>query len=289
MARARAAFPGGFLTRLSLTKRSLFRYEEDVPSRKLTPGEITEVVEKIRKRYDEYVSKFFKPRSLREAFEGRYIHALRARADISSFLLAEISAVEELIKREEERITLGPVRVEGAKGPSHADRILEENRKRIEKYPDVPFHKDAGEEVRRLLGALDTLAQDHWPELAGALRSTGWSMTSLDMLNLDSQLRYLSSMDREEVPQFLGRVVAQLKKFPRNYAAIDREEKEYILEAAFFLNELFSIIERVKRVYTDLPAADIATLDAVLAFVWGVITDFRLKDFKRKKTWDRGE
>ncbi len=81
------------------------------------------------------------------------------------------------------------------RGPTIADRILEENRKRIEKYPAVAFHRDAGEEVRRLLGALDALAQDHWPELAGALRTTGYSMTSLDMLNLDSQLRYLSSMD----------------------------------------------------------------------------------------------
>ena len=257
--RASRAALGGIIAhprgreRFFLTKRALFRYEDVVPSRKLTPGEITNVVQKIRGRYDEYVSKFFKPRSLREAFEGRYIHALRAKADISSFLLAEISAIEELIKREEERITLGPIRVEGPKGPDLADRILEENRKRIEKYPDVPFHKDAGEEVRRLLGALDTLAQEHWPELAGALRTTGYSMTSLDMLNLDSQLRYLSSMDREEVPQFLVRLVAQLKKFPRNYSSIEREEKEYVLEAAFFLNELFSILERVKRVYTDLP------------------------------------
>ncbi len=82
-------------------------------------------------------------------------------------------------------------------------------------------------------------------------------------------------------------MVAQLKKFPRDYSAIDREEKEYILEAAFFLNDLFSIVERVKRVYTDLSAADSRTLDAVLAYVWGVISDFRLKDFKRKKTWER--
>jgi hypothetical protein len=171
-----------------------------VPSRKLTPGEITNVVEKIRRKYDEYVSKFFRPRSLRAAFEGRYIRALRAKLDISSFLIAEISAIEELIKREEERITLGPVKSEGEKAPDIADKILEENRKRIEKYPDTPVHKDAGEEVRRLLGALDTLAQESWPELAGALRNTGYSMSSLDMLNLDSQLRYLSSPARDEVP-----------------------------------------------------------------------------------------
>jgi hypothetical protein len=258
-----------------------------VPSRKLTPGEITNVVEKIRRKYDEYVSKFFRPRSLRESFEGRYIRALRAKLDISSFLIAEIGAIEELIKREEDRILLGPVKVEGERAPDIADKILEENRKRIEKYEDVPFHKDASEEVRRLLGALDGLAQESWPELAGALRNTGYSMNSLDMLNLDSQLRYLSSPDRDEVPQFLIRLVAQLRKFPRNYSAIEREEKEYILEAAFFLNDLFSIIERVKRVYTDLSAEEKRALDSVLLYVWGVISDFRLKDFKRKKKWDR--
>ena len=255
----------------------------------MTPGEITNVVEKIRRKYDEYVSKFFRPRSLRESFEGRYIRALRAKLDISSFLIAEISAIEELIKREEERILLGPVKVEGEKAPDIADKILEENRKRIEKYADMPFHKDAREEVRRLLGALDALAQESWPELAGALRNTGYSMNSLDMLNLDSQLRYLSSPDRDEVPQFLMRLVAQLRKFPRNYSAIEREEKEYILEAAFFLNDLFSIIERVKRVYTDLSAEEKRALDSVLLYVWGVISDFRLKDFKRKKKWDREE
>jgi len=108
-------------------------------------------------------------------------------------------------------------------------------------------------------------------------------MNSLDMLNLDSQLHYLSSMDRDEVPQFLIRLVAQLRKFPRNYPAIEREEKEYILEAAFFLNDLFSIIERVKRVYTDLSAEEKRTLDSVLAYAWGVISDFRLKDFRRRK------
>jgi hypothetical protein len=270
-----------------LTKARLFSYAMDVPSRKLTPGEITSVVEKIRKKYDEYVTKFFKPRLLRQAFESRYIHALRARADISSFLLAEISAIDELIVREEERVALGPIRVEGLKGPDLADKVLEENRKRIEKYPDVPFHKDAGEETRRLLGALNTLAQDHWPEMAGALRTTTFSMNSLEMLNLDSQLRFLASPDRDETPQFLLRLEAQLKRFPRNYAAIEREEKEYLLETAFFLNDLFSILERVKRIYTDLPAGDLKSLDAVIAWIWGVITDFRLKDFKRRKTWQQ--
>jgi len=117
-------------------------------------------VEKIRKRYDEYISRYFKPKSLREAFESRYIRALRGGIDVSSFLLAEISAIEELIGREEQRVMAGPARPAPAREPSFADKVLEENRKRITKYPEVPFHADAGEEVRRLVGALGTILEE---------------------------------------------------------------------------------------------------------------------------------
>ncbi len=135
-------------------------------SRKLTPGEISSTVEKIRKKYDDYIIKYFKPRSLRDAFETRYIKALRAGVDVSSFLLAEISAIEELTSREEQRIQAGPARPPAEKEPSFADRVLEENRKTISQYADIPFHNDAGEEVRRLVGALTGLLRDRWGDLA---------------------------------------------------------------------------------------------------------------------------
>ncbi|MGA2477581.1 MAG: hypothetical protein ABSG63_02390 [Spirochaetia bacterium] len=257
--------------------------------RKLTPGEISSSVEKIRRRYDEYVSKFFKPRSLREAFERRYIGALRAGTDVSSFLLAEISAIEELVRREEQRIMAGPVRPAAKKDPSIAEKVVEENLKRIAKYPEARFHNDAGDEVRRLVGALSTLERERWPELSTALRDTMYSMNSSEMLSLDSQLRFLASNNRDEVPQVLNRLVTQLRSFPRNYAAIEREEKQYVLEAAFFLNDLFTALERVKRVYTDLAAADKRVLEENLTYVWDLITDFRLKDLKRKRRGGREE
>ncbi len=83
--------------------------------------------------------------------------------------------------------------------------------------------------------------------------------------------------------------MSQLRRFPRNYAAVEREEKEYILEAAFFLNDLLVVLERVKKVYTEMRPEEKRALDDTMAYVWGVITDFRLKDFKRKKRWDREE
>jgi hypothetical protein len=258
-----------------------------VPARKLTPGEISSSVEKIRKRYDEYISKYFKPRTLREAFEGRYIRALRGGIDVSSFLLAEISAIEELIGREEQRVMAGPAKPAPPKEPSFADKVLEENRKRIMKYPDVAFHADAGEDVRRLVGALGALLQERWPDLGAALKDTMYAMNSSEMLTLDSQLRFLAPTGKEDTPQILSRLVAQLGKFPRNYPAIEREEKEYILEAAFFLNDLCMVLERVKRVYTDMGETQKKVLEDGMAHVWGVISDFRLKDFKRRRRGER--
>jgi hypothetical protein len=260
-----------------------------VAPRKLTPGEITSSVEKIRRKYEEYVNRYFKPRTLLKAFEARYIKALRAKVDVSSFLLAEISAIQELITREQKRVQLGPEGPAEEKGQSIADKVLEENRARIAKYREVNFHSDAGEEVRRLAGALSELGGEPWRQLGFALQGTMYAMGSSEMLSLDSQLRYLSSPDGRETPQYLNRLVGQLRRFPRNYPAIDREEKEYILEAAFFLHDLFAVVERVKRVYTELAAEKLRILEESLSFIWGIISDFRLKDLKRKRRWDRRE
>jgi len=259
-----------------------------VTSRKLTPGEITSSVEKIRRKYDEYISKYFKPKTLRAAFEARYIGALRDKVDVSSFLLAEISAIQELISREEQRIQIGPVRA-AEKEPSFADKVLEENIARIAKYREVAFHADAGEEVRRLAGALSDLAGRRWQDLGRALQDTMYAMSSSEMLSLDSQLRYLASPDGQETPQHLSRLVVQLRKFPRNYPAIDREEKDYILEVAFFLHDLFVVLERVKRVYTEIPAERRQIVEDSLAHIWDIISDFRLKDLKRKRRGDHRE
>jgi len=251
--------------------------------RKLTPGEISASVEKIRKKYDDYVVKFFKPRTLRRAFESRYIEALRAKVDISSFLLAEIAAIQELIEREEQRVQLAPVRPAAEKPQSFADKVLEENRARISRYPDLGFHPDASDEVRRMAGALSDLAARRWLQLGSVLEETMYAMSSSEMLAMDSQLRYLSSPGGTEAPQFLNRLVVELRKFPRQYPSIEREEKDYILESAFFLHDLFVVLERVRRVYTEMSEARRQVVQESLDHVWGIITDFRLKDLKRNR------
>jgi len=259
-------------------------YADRVTSRKLTPGEISSSVEKIRKKYEQYVAKFYKSRFLRSAFEDRYLKALRAGVDISSFLLAEISAIEELLQREEARLAAAPPKpaAPSAPAPGFADRVLEENRKRIAKYPEVPFHPDASEEIRRILGALAELHRNTWQKLGHVLRKTMYSMTSSEMMRLDSDLRSLAAGDLDSAPQALLQLVVQLKRFPRNYAAVEREERDYMLAAAFFLNDLHAALDQVKRLYTEMTEEDRRFLDETMTRVWEIVSDFRLKELKRR-------
>jgi len=251
---------------------------------KLTPHEISRAVEKIRRRYDEYVYKYFKPRSIKNAFEDRYIEAIKASTDISNFLMAEISAVEELIHREEERVGSGQAEEPAPESVTErVERMVEENLARMRKYPEVPFHPVASEELRRLLGAMCRLEEKHWEVLTTCLRNTAYYRSSLTMLNLEGKLRHLAARGSDGVPSGLSRYLYHANRFPRDYLAIDRQEKEYILESAFLLHDLGEILERVDANYPQLEEGSRSGLREIQAFIQGIIRDFRLKEFKRKQ------
>jgi hypothetical protein len=251
--------------------------------KKLTPTEIKETVEKIRKRYDEYAFKYFKASRHKSNFEQRYIDALKAGVDISSFLLAEISAIEELVKREETKVMERPPTKATPPGKAFVDQIMDENRRRIEKYPDLAIHNDAREEVRRLFGALNKFERDYWPVLYGLLRNTSNSLNTKGMISLESQLHTLAGDGRGGVASRLERYLAHLARFPRDYLLIEKEEKDYILESAFLLHELEDILSSARKKHAPLlKEAERQKLDEIVDFINNIIADFRLKDLKRK-------
>jgi hypothetical protein len=251
---------------------------------RLSPEEITRAVAKIRKRYEEYIYKYFKPKTVLYAFEERYAEVLRKRMDISTFLLAEIDAVEELIRREEARVASGgeaPARKESVS--ARIDRVVEESLERIRRYPELAFHPTANEEIRRLAGALNRLQLEFWPRLTRLLHDTAYAHGSPTMVNLESRLRYLADRGLDGVPGALSRCLYQLNRFPRDYAAIDREEKDYILESAFFLHDLKDMLDRVERDYPRLEGRSKNQLREVEQYVQQVIGDFRVKELRRKQ------
>jgi hypothetical protein len=153
----------------------------------------------------------------------------------------------------------------------------------MRKYPEVPFHPVASEELRRLLGAMCRLEEKHWEVLATCLRNTAYYRSSLTMLNLEGKLRHLAARGSDGVPSGLSRYLYHANRFPRDYLAIDRQEKEYILESAFLLHDLSEILERVLANYPQLDEGSRDGLKEIQAFIQGVLRDFRLKEFKRKQ------
>jgi hypothetical protein len=250
------------------------------PKGKLSRDEVQLAVDKIVRKYDEYAIKYFKSPVLKLAFEERYFSALKGGLDMGSFLQAEIEVAEELHRKAEAaQQQTQTTRAKPTDG--FADRVMEELRARTAKYEDVVFHRQASVEIRRLVGALSRFDRDYLTRFHDALRDTSYSFSSREMVDLDSRLRDLTSPGPKTAPPRLTRYVALLAAFPRDYNAVDREEKSFLVDAAYLLHDLRTVIERVGDSYQDLGEDDKKILREIDAYLIGVLDDFRLKDFRR--------
>ena len=71
--------------------------------KKLGPIEVEAAVNGIRKKYNDLIVEYMKPKIIKDSFEDRYISALRARVDMGNFIFTEIQVVSKLIKDEKEK------------------------------------------------------------------------------------------------------------------------------------------------------------------------------------------
>ena len=126
------------------------------------------------------------------------------------------------------------------------------------------------------------LDDKYMPLLQDALKNTNFSFNTQVMLNLDSELRYLSSADEDGVSSKLTRYKGLFNRFPRDYKSIDNEEKAYIMAASFFLHDLQDILDRAGLGRISLNSNEQEKLNQTRAYLDGIIEDFRLKDLKRK-------
>ena len=177
----------------------------------LSRVEIQLALDKIIEKYDEYINRYLKSPKLKGAFEERYFDAIKNGMTMASFLAAEVTVVEELLRNEEERRQAKAAPVEaGEKKENFADRIARELKARIEKYPDVRVHKDADFEIRRLLGALNQFDEKFFSVLQDGLKNTIYAFNSQTMMQLDSRLRALCSRNQDTPPTALNRYLNTL-------------------------------------------------------------------------------
>ncbi len=250
--------------------------------RPLSEEEVERAVEKIRRMYDDYIVTFLKSFSLKEAFEDRYLLARKQRIDLTRFVSDELAMIKDLIKDEgalsTERDERRGRRKERRRSVSeYADRIIEQNREQIEKYPDLPFDEKASYEIRKLLGALDLFEREYWPDLDRVLRKFYPSYYASPRLTLEPRIYNLTS-GAGRLPPGVSRYKALLMRLPRTKTELEWEERRLMLEGAFLLHHVVETIERLRK-ETD-GSRDLATLEKTQEFVHSTLTDFRLMEFK---------
>lgn len=254
-------------------------------SRKLSAREVEQAIEKIREGYDHYMVKYMKDHRARDAFEQRYLDALKARIDLDRFIAEELGWLKRL---EEEAQQEGRQAEESRKKSKNekndfADRVLEELRARIEGYPNIGLEVDEVYEVDKLFGAVAQFEREYWPALDRIYRKLYPSRYTGPRVVLETRLFELSEPTSGRLPAQLHTLQSLLGRFPRNYKEIGREAKQCILAASFFLhtikNELASLDEEA-----GLGEREKKTVEKALDFVHTVIEDFRLTDLKETST-----
>lgn len=251
-------------------------------SRPLSDEEVEQAIRKIRQLYDDYIITFTKPFRLKNLFEDRYFEARKSRIDLTRFVLAELEVIRKLKRREEERLIEREEkrfkkRASGGSAVGLADRVLEQHRKQIERYPDLPMDTRASYEIAKLFGALDLFEKQYWPPLESVLRRVYPSTYANPRIDLEPRI-YALCPGAGKSPPIISRYDALLLRMPRGRNDVEWEEKRLVVEAAFLLHHLSSVI-------AGLPAEDISdedrkTVEMVREFVHILIADFRLKDLK---------
>ncbi|MBN2509911.1 MAG: hypothetical protein JXB03_06530 [Spirochaetales bacterium] len=254
---------------------------------RLDRDEIEQAKEKILEEYDHLIVRYMKPVSLKNAFLDRYLGAMRVRMDMDQFLHAEMTAVKELSRREEtkeEELRAAKARRSErrkTKTEGFADRIIEENRQRIDKYPDLEFHSDASVEVKKMAGVLKFIDDEYWPAVDDILRRSSATLYSNSRLALEKSIYELATAKVGSASNRLSVYTTILGRFPRDYRALEREGQLYILSGAHFLHNLLTELAKMKE-SNNLDNDELIFVENVSEYVHNVIVDFRLVDLKPK-------
>jgi len=244
-------------------------------------ADIREAIDELYTRYERLIFDNALSPSLLESFEDRIRHAKNTGRDPNRFLEDELKAFRELetaaVEKEEKNSRREEARRRRLAGESFADKVLDEYRKRIEHYPLLEIHPDADPEISRIYGALDILDKRHWGTIESFLRRAFPRAGQIDRMNIEQRFwRFVSTRK--------GRLPEELERYRRTLAApsatkkeIIRETQEAIKSVAFFLHDLLDVCEQALQQVS--PDEDV---NKALDFIRGVISDFRIKDLKRR-------
>lgn len=253
----------------------------------LSDSEIQAIVEKIRNEYKHYAKENPKMFKLLP-FEERYTEVLRSRANIQSFLHAEIEFLEKLKHLHEEHKRKAEIMRHSA-----IDRILTEQEEKIKHYPKIDFHPLARNDLKYFYGAMVEFAenelvllnrifkgtpeirvlQDHFItiERIGVRYKNTPSMRITEHINTINNFRGNSSKIEQDTQIIIRDTCLALKNLILNLDEILHKKRFH--EGKTLIEEKDSI--KLKALYEGLNNSQ--TIQKIIDRCKGIIIDFRME------------
>jgi hypothetical protein len=261
-------------------------------NKKLSHIEVEAAVNGIRKKYNDLIVEYMKPKIIKDSFEDRYIAALRARVDMGNFIYTEILDVSNLLKLENEKrqqIDLTrDKRLQDAKTlknmnyKSIADRVFDANRDKIRKYQGIGLDDSDAFEINKLYGAIKFFEVNYWPFMEKILRRIYPSRYSGPRVSMENRLFEITITGPDGFPPGVIKLRTMLNRTPREYSSLERETQRCILDVSFLLHDISDELPTFNE-EGILIKEELKPLEETLDYVHTVLDDFRLMDLKESK------
>ncbi len=266
----------------------------------LSTKEIKLVLEKIRTKYENIITTFGKSQALLDNFNDRYFDALKKRTNITVFLLAEIEAVEEIFKNEEQKVADAEKKRKMKQGKSFIDGVMEENKRRYSKYPRVELSVDCDEEVCHLCGAIRHWLNGYYPVAVMVAKSLNNSALAKKITQSYDEFSYQIGYSGE---MSVAKHYLSCVESSHDSNKVMFEYRRLIQDIGFLLNSNFTLIKELLQNIVGNQKVDalLVTLShskSIVATFKGkgvfdavqlvkdeleaIIVDFRLKDIRKK-------
>ena len=199
----------------------------------LAEKELHTLIEKLREKYRTYGKKH-SPRWFDiNAFEDRLQMALRNRMNLEGFILAEITNFEKVREKYEKKRAIRPF-------SEKVDKIIEENLERIQKYPRIKFHPDAGVEIGHFYGAGSDFTRYLFPIIGFIVRD---DPEKTAIKRFEENLDYLFFTQGRKNSKMIEDHILLLTRSGVREIDIEKNKNEYMKEAAFVLHDIIDFLD----------------------------------------------
>lgn len=247
--------------------------------KKLSEKEIFSIIEKLRHQYDEYAEKYGKKYFNRDAFERRYLQALKDRVNLQVFVFAEVMAFEDMKKNIEQKQEEARIRREKP-FTQKVERLIQAMEDRYKRYPRLFGYTDISDEAQYLSGAIEEFYNNYWLKLNKIIEKNNINQLK-QYDSITEKFRSFVSLSKASLPYEIEMYVLNIEKY-----GIERANMLFLKKSAMFLREIKLFLDSIEIEedetmefldYGELKRRDV--LEIIKQKLAQIIADFRFKEF----------